>query len=151
MAGQATIQVSLQIASGALSYRSNPTGFNTVVNATSAPKGPSPGAITVPYGGVSVDLSQLSVPGWCWLQNLDAAAYVEYGIYDETSLTYYPLGLIPPGTPQLIYLSPNLGVADHPGTGTHSSGHTTKLFLKAFNSTLSAEVACDARVDAFEA
>lgn len=150
MSGQATVSQSLQITSGNLQYRSQPTGYVDTINATHAAKGPTPGALTVPIGGVAVNLSALTVPGYCWLQNLDTVKMLEYGIYDAVSGAFYPMGLVKPGLWVCLFLSPHLGKADVPGTGTDETG-TTKFYLKGFAADAETQASLLARVDVFEA
>jgi hypothetical protein len=114
MANEASIRSSLQIRKGNLNYQGQPTAFLGNVTGT---KGPLPGAVSVPPGGINVDLSGLTKPGYCRLQNLDAVATVDYGIWDATSSTFFPVGEIQPGETYIIRFSRHL-MEEYFGTGT---------------------------------
>lgn len=144
MSGTANLRISLQIASGNLNYQSQPTAFSAAVNVVNAAKGPTPGAVAAPVAGVDVDLSKLTVPGYCWMQNLDATNSIEYGIRDTVSNVFYPLGELAPGEPVQFKFSRSFGTDQSPGTGSHVGTGTTKLHLRGIGGT------CNVRVDAFE-
>lgn len=112
--------------------------------------GPSPGQINVTNRGTLVDLSTLTLPGECWLQNLDTLYYVEYGIYDPETLAFFPLGEILPEDAQPIRLSRNIQEQYYgTGTGTSAGGETNRLMIKAPLAPPS--YTCKVIVDAFEA
>lgn len=106
MANEARLQISLQIAADNVQYNSLPTSFTATVTGR---KGPTPGALTVPVAGVNVDLSQLTVPGLCRLQNQDATNFVTVGIYDEATNRFHPIEEILPGESYVVRLSRELG------------------------------------------
>jgi hypothetical protein len=136
MSSEATVRSSLQILkqSGSLTvldYQSRPSTFTADVAGT---KGPVPGAISVTTAGVDVNLSELTTPGLCRLMNLDAANYVQYGVWD--GVTFHDLGELLPGETFVIRLSRNIGL----GTGTVYEN----LRLRANSAT------CICVVEAFE-
>ena len=135
MADEATISASLTIRKGDNQFRQQRT-FRADVALF---KGPSPGAITVTTDGVDVDLSQLSQPGLCVLTNLDATNYVEYGIREPDTSTFYPLGEILPGESYVVRLSRNLQ-EEYLGTGTSTSSPTNFLHLKANGASVNVDV-----------
>jgi hypothetical protein len=98
MSNEATVRNSLQIKTGNLDYRPQPTQF-TLDAADDI--GPTPGAMlaTTTGLGVEVDLSVITaagaVPGLCRVHNLDDTNYVELGIYD--GVEFNPLLEIGPG------------------------------------------------------
>ena len=148
MANEARVTASLSITkldtAGSrtlLQYLSQPGAFVADVTGT---KGPTPGAIRVPIGGVAADLSELTTPGWCWMMNLDETNYVEYGIRDPGADTFYQLGELGPGEINLVKLSRNLLEEYGPGTGTGTTAPTNQLWFKANTA------ACVVRVEAFE-
>lgn len=122
-----------------LDYQSRPSRFTADMSEI---KGPTPGAIEVDTLGVDVDLSQLDDPGMCWLHNMDATNYVEYGIYDPEGVKFFPLGEILPGECYTIRLSRNFGI-EYEGSGTGTSAATNRLRLKANTAS------CNVRVDVF--
>jgi hypothetical protein len=138
MANEATIQTTLSIRTGSLSYQSQPSSFRADVAGT---KGPTPGAIAVAIAGTDVAFSELTTPALCRLQNLDETNFVEYGIWD--GIQFYPLGELLPGESYVIRLSRNL--TEEYGTGTGTTGAAANTFrLKADTA------ACVVLVEAFE-
>lgn len=129
MSDEFRLQVSLQARSGNLDYRSSPTSFSADLEATEA-KGPTPGAIRVPAGGVAVSFSELTTPGFVILQNLDDTNYVEYGIRDPGTGVFYPLGELMSGEINLLRLSRNL-LEEYTNTGTGTTSPGNQFWLKA--------------------
>lgn len=101
MANEIAYTAQLQIRNGATEYRSSPSTFNA--DQATAETGPVPGTVAATTAGVNVDLSGLSVPGFCFLQNLDADNYVTYGIF--AGATFYPLGELLAGEHNVLRLS----------------------------------------------
>lgn len=114
MADEAQIRSSMEIKKGKIDYRSLPSAFLANVTGT---KGPTPGAVTVTVFGTAIDLSELTTPGLCRIMNIDATNYVEYGIRDPETETFYPFGEILPGESYILRLSRNLAF-EYYGTGT---------------------------------
>jgi hypothetical protein len=140
MANEAQVRASLQIRVGNGYYQSQPTVFNADVSTFN---GPTPGAVTIDTGGIDIDLTQLTVPGFCWMQNLDSTNFVEYGIYDFETDVFYPFGELLPGEINIIRLSRNFGI-EYEGVGTGTTGRTNRFRLKANTSS------CVVRIDVFE-
>lgn len=138
MSNEATVQSTLAIRSGNLNYQSQPTSFRADV---AGAKGPTPGAIAVTVLGTSVSLAELTTPGLCRIMNLDATNYVEWGPYDPTSNTFFPVGELLPGESYIFRLYRLIG-EEAVGTGT-AFGNTI-LRLRAVGAT------CNVLVEAFE-
>lgn len=132
MSGTVQKNSSLQVTSGNLQFRSNPTAYNYPINTVNPANGNVPGGVSVPLAGCSVNFFPLVMPGRVWMQNLDPTNVVEWGVYDVTSGTYTPIGVLLPGLFDDFNLSPNFGKQDSPGTGTHSDAHTQKLYFHAY-------------------
>jgi hypothetical protein len=147
MANEVTVRASLQIkkaltTANDLDYQSKPTTFKA--NMTGR-KGPVPGAFTAEYpGGTDVDLSELTTPGWCWIQNLDTTNFVTVGIYDPESSKFYPMVEIHAGEfcPP-FRVSRDIGWEYGTGTGT-GGPETNKLRVRPDTAD------CNVRVDTFE-
>lgn len=137
MANEANIRTSLQIRKGNVVYQSQPTGFAADITGTA--KGPTPGAISVAVTGTNVDLSQLTTPGLCRIQNLDETNYITVGIYDGVS--FFPLMELLPDESFVIRLFRFIG-DEYVGTGTPAD--VNYLRIKADTA------ACVALVEAFE-
>ena len=138
MSNEAQVRVSLQVRKGELDYQSRPTAFNADV---SSGLGPSPGLVMATTSVVNVAFTGLTTPGLCWLQNLDEANHVEWGVHDGS--LFHPVGELLPGECFPIRLSRNLGVEeDVPGTGT--SGVVNSFAVRGVGGT------CAVRVEAFE-
>ena len=116
-----------------IDYRSQPTVFKTDITGV---KGPLPGAVAVSTAGIEIDLSQLTVPGFCRLMNQDGTNYVTYGILDADGNTFHALGELGPGESYVLKLARDIGL----GTGT---GYES-LFIKADTAS------CNVLVEAFE-
>lgn len=128
MANEIRLTVSVQITKGGLDFQSRPTAYTLDMIGA---KGPTPGALTIPVGGKVIPFSELTTPGLCWMVNLDEDNYVEYGIWDQQTDVFYPLGELPPdGKPQIIYLSRNI-LEEYTGTGTGTTGPSNAFFMKA--------------------
>jgi hypothetical protein len=155
MAGTVTANVSIKIVSGNLVDQPLPSAFvDSNVNLVNPAKGPVPGALTVPVGGVAVVLSQLVTPGYVWMCNLDPVNFVEFGVYDSVTGAYYPVGILAPGVngqqfPCFFKLSPNFGHAQKPGTGTYASD-ACSLYLKAYTAAMQEGATAYAVVKAYE-
>jgi hypothetical protein len=115
MANEATVQSSMRIAKGEIDYSSRPTSFQADV---SGAKGPVPGAFSAAITGTNLDLSQLTTPALCRIQNLDSTNFVEFGAYDPDTEKFYPIGELLPGESYVLRISRNLGWEYGTGTGT---------------------------------
>lgn len=115
MANEATIRSSLQINANNLQYGNRKTTFKADVERR---KGPTPGAITVDVLGTDVDLSELTTPGLCQLENQDSENYVTYGIYSSDTDTFNPLGELLPGEVFVLRLSRHISTQYDGGVGT---------------------------------
>lgn len=134
---EATVRAYVSIRNGNLIYTSPVTSFQATVTGKN---GPTPGCILVTPEGTDVDFSQLTAfGGLCWLHNIDDTNWVEYGIWDSATLTFYPLGELLPGECYPLRLSRNLQ-KDEPGTGTGPGTGTTKLRFKSYNQPLRVDV-----------
>lgn len=141
MADEAVVVNSLRIRSGYLNYQSQPTSFRADVEGS---KGPVPGAITVTIAGTDVDLSELTQPALCRIQNLDDTNFVEVGIREPGTSTFYPVLEILPGESYVMRLTRNLH-EEYVGTGTGTSAATNFFHIKANTAP------CNVLVEAFEA
>lgn len=141
MAGEASISVSLRILKGNLDYT---TPRTTQVGNVEGMNGPTPGAVNITTGGTDVDLSQLVTPGYCHLKNLDSTNYVEYGIWEPATSTFYPFGELRAGESYVIRFSRNL-LEEYSGVGTATTGPTNTFRMKANYA------ACKVVIEAFEA
>lgn len=126
MSNEAQIRCSLSIRTGSIHYASQPTAFTADV---AGRKGPAPGAFTVSTAGTDADLSELTAPGLCRIQNLDATNYVTFGIWEPDASLFYPLGELLPGETYVLRLSRDLGEQYTSVTGTGVANN--KLRFKA--------------------
>lgn len=121
MANEVTILNQLKVVIGNLNYQPpSPVQNDTLL----VVKGPSPGAITATTEGVVVSFSELSMPGWCRIQNIDSFSYVEYGLYDSANSLFIPLFELPPGISNVVKFSRDFKYyfgGDQTGTGTGPS------------------------------
>ena len=129
MANEAVIQCSLQITKGAKQYRSTPSSFRADVSGSG---GPTPGAILVSTAGTDVDLTQLTSPGLCRIQNTDDVNYVEVGVWNPDQSEFYPLLSLLPGESYVVRLSPSIN-KEYSGVGTGTTGENNTLRIKATN------------------
>lgn len=127
MAGEATLRVSLQIVKGNVQYQSPQTGFQADVSGS---KGPCVGTVTVPTSGLDIDLSELTIPGWAYVQNQDSVNFVQIGIREPATSRFFPLLILKPGQGYPIQLSPYVG-QQYDNTGTGTSAAINKLHVKA--------------------
>lgn len=142
MANEVNVRTALTIRKGVLDYRSNPQTFNADM-VTNSPKGSCPGSFTATLEGVAANLTELTTPGYGWMQNLDSTNYVEWGIRDPATDAFYPLGELAPGETQVIHFSRNL-LESYTNTGTGTTGSVNQLWFKAN------QAACNIMLHAFE-
>jgi hypothetical protein len=119
-------------------------------------KGPTPGAINVPVmgsGGVQVDFSALTTPGWCWVEHqgrADGSAsedgdHVMMGMYDPVTDKFWPMLEWVPGLRLPLLLSRHIQQTFlGPGTGSAGFGEAARMMLIAY------PVAQTMSVEAFE-
>lgn len=156
MQNAARVNASLQFI-GPLSQRwtSQPTTFQADVASAG---GPTPGEILASLVGTDVNLSQLTVPGLCWLFNLGVDAsgndlsgdvgdqanwtnYVEWGAFDSTLNKFLPLGELLPDECCVLRLSRFLGEQFGTGSGTAPGADAITLRIKSIG-TASKVVVC---------
>ncbi len=125
MADEAVMRASLQITKGEVKYRSYPDNFTADV---SGEKGPVVGAVTVPQGGVSIDLSELTYPGFCRIRNQGSYTII-VGILD--GVVFHPIEDILTGEHYIHRLSEFIGSELDTGTGTATTGSGNSLYLRA--------------------
>lgn len=145
MANEARVTNSLSIRkqSGTviqIDYQSRPNSFSVDVTGT---KGPVPGAVAISTGGTDVSFAELTTPSLCRIHNQDATNYVEYGIWEPATSTFYPFGEIGPGETYILKLSRNF-LEEYSGTGTGTTAPTNTFRMKANGA------ACNVLVEAFE-
>ncbi len=139
MADEAQVRCSLQIIEGNLKYISQPTTY--LADVAVGARGPTPGLISATLLGTDVDLSELTTPGLCRIQNLDSTNFVEVGIWDGVS--FFPLIDILAGKFTVVTLAAALGEEFGTGTGTITADINT-MRIKADTA------ACDVIVEAFD-
>lgn len=140
MASEAVVTSDLRINVGGIQYRSpQPSRFQANV---SLANGPTPGAFPVSVSGTDVNLSLLTTPGLCSVQNLDSTNYVTLGVYEPDTDMFYPVMELLPGEVYVIRLARFLN-RESTGTGTQV-GYNAVLHLRANAAT------AWVRVDAFE-
>ncbi len=141
MANEAAISVSLRISKGGLYYQSLPSSFRADVDGSG---GPTPGAFTATTAGTDVDLSALSNPGLCRIQNLSDTYYVEVGVWNADQSEFYPMLRLLPAESFIVRLSPLVN-QEYSGVGTGTTGELNTLRVKAESQP------CLVLVEAFEA
>lgn len=141
MSNEANVSVGLQIDKDALHYGSNPRSFQADI---SIGRGPSPAFMIATAAGNAVDLSQLSNPALCWIQNLDDTNFFTLGIRDPETDKFYPMDEWLPGEVFLKRLSRYLGQERDTPTGT-SGPETNQLWVQGGGADV------PIRFDAFEA
>lgn len=117
-----------------------PSSFRADMDGT---KGPTPGMIVAALAGTDVDLSLLDYPGMCRLHNYDEDNFVQVGIREPGTSTFYPLLELGPGESYVIKLSRYLR-QEYVGVGTATSAGTNFLHVKADTAP------CNVLVEAFE-
>ena len=107
MANEIKVSGGLQYANGASQFNASPSSFRAD---QAVKKGPTPGAITVTTGGVTISLAELTTPGISHFVNTDPTNYVQYGLY--ISSTFYPFGELKPGEAYPLRLARDLLTAN---------------------------------------
>lgn len=129
MANEANIQANLRIRKDNITYSSNPGSFRADVDEGT---GPVPGELVVTAAGKDVDLSGITTPGLCRMQNRSATEFVTVGIHDGAS--FFPMLELLPGESYIMRLYRDLGV-EFTGTGTGTPSDVNTLHLKVTGST----------------
>jgi hypothetical protein len=107
MSNEAIISVQLQVRIGSLNYQSLPPSYYGNI---SVANGPSPGVVTATPAGTVVAFTQLKVPGYFRIMNLQAVGspgYVEHGPWNGTD--FFPYEELLPGETYVGRFSRNLG------------------------------------------
>ncbi len=141
MAGELQITCSMRGTVGSIQIRS-PEPSRFLAN-LSLVNGPTPGAFPVSVSGTDIDLSLLTTPGICFIQNLDATNFVTLGSYDPDTDSFVPICEYLPGEVWPMRLSRSV-VRESTGTGTQAGGYNSVLQLRANTATVWV------RVDAYE-
>jgi hypothetical protein len=141
VASEAKLNISMTITKGNISYQSKPTSFGVTLVGTA---GPTVGMVLVPTEGRDIYFEELDTPGLVRIQNLDTVNYVEYGVYDPSTATFFPLGEILPGETYILRLSRNLN-EEYAGSGTGTTAPQNYFRIKANGDD------CNVLVEAFEA
>ena len=123
MANEARVSCGLQIRSNNTDFRAYPSSFQADVTEGT---GPSPGEFSVGPYGVAVDLSQITTPGLCWVQNRSTTLSVILGIHDGTS--FFPMLEFLQGEAFPMRLWRHLG-DEFTGTGTGSPSDVNRLWV----------------------
>lgn len=145
MSNEIRTTINFTINKGNTSYQNRPNNEQTsFTNTATSPKGPSPGAVTIPTYGKDIYFTELVTPGEVFMHNLDSNNYVEYGIYDPQIGVFYPLGeLLPDGIAKFRF-SRNLQ-EQYAGSGTGTTTPENYFRLKANGAS------CVVVIEAFEA
>ena len=107
MANEITIQCQLKVSNGGLQYANSPSQFFAT---QSTANGPSPGAVTVTTGGVTINLSQITTLGFVRVTNTDATNFVRIGLY--ISSVFYPMLKLKPLESSIFRLSSDVLTAN---------------------------------------
>jgi len=108
--------------------------------------GPTPGSFLATTGGTIVNLSELTVPGWCSIINYDADNFITVGVWLHDQGYFAPFMEIPAGKYAHLKLSRFLNQEfDFTGTGTGTTGELNELMVVADTAN------CEVSVEAFEA
>lgn len=94
MADEIKVQASIEITNN--NFRLPKYGASILQINQNNPGGGVPGTVEIPVADTLVDLSALTVLGFCWIQNIDANNYVTYGP-DSGGGALVPFGRIRPG------------------------------------------------------
>jgi len=103
MANEARVTSSLNVTKGTTRINTKPTSFTADVDASNI--APTPGLVVATLAGTDVDLSALTTPGLCTIQNVDGTNYVTGGIWDPEGNTFYPLFELLPGEKYVLRLA----------------------------------------------
>lgn len=142
MADEIQVNYNFSVNKGGLQYRLFPTAY---LDDMAGQLGPTPGALVASEAGTDIDLSELTVPGWVVIRNLedeDSSVILEWGIHDGS--VFHPVGELLGGHHAVFKLSRNFA-EEHTIPGTGTTGDVNQLRLKAYGGT------CRAFVGAFEA
>lgn len=142
MANEATVMSALRIVKDEVQYQSLPQSYNADV---SVGRGPTPGLVLATVGGTLVDLSLLTQPGLCWIQNIDSTNWVELGMLDPVTQKFYPMIELLPGEFTTVRLARNIQEEYDTGTGTGTTGVGVNRLMVRANAQ-----SCRVRIECFE-
>jgi hypothetical protein len=118
MADEISVRLNLRVSNGNL-VESIDTGTKTFTQ--NAIGGPTPGYVSVGTSEETISLSELSTIGACYIQNLDATNYVEFGVSTGVYMVRLKAG-------DIAYLRLKPGVTLYAKANTA----TCKVVVKAF-------------------
>lgn len=131
MSKEIQVRKTLLISNGALQYQT-PSQLTQFTNDMTGSRGLTPGLLLASVlHGTDVDLSALASPGICEVVNLDAANFVEVGIWDPSLNRFYAPLEVGPGESYVLKLNRFLGRVYGTGTGTGSTGSGERLRVRA--------------------
>lgn len=120
MANEITINTTLECKKGQFSFPR--VGKSAVKVTQNGFGGGAPGQVLVGAMGVDVDLSEIEVPGWLWMQNIDSHQAVRFGVNDGG---FRRVGLMKPGEPAQFRLDPAAVLRLEIDPGTEDPGSTS--------------------------
>lgn len=129
MAREARVSCGLTIRKDNIDFRAYPASFTADVSEAS---GPTPGEFEVGPYGKAVDLSSITTPGLCWIQNRSSTFSIIVGIHDGAS--FFPLLEFLPGEAFPMRLWRHLG-EEFTGTGTGTPSDVNRLWISAIGGT----------------
>ncbi len=129
MAREATVGCGLRIRLDNIDYRAYPTQFTPDVDEGT---GPVPGEVLVGSHGLDIDLSLLTTPGLCRIQNRALTGYIIVGINDGSR--FYPMLELLPGESYVMRLYRSIGV-EFTGSGTGTPSDVNQLHIRAHGDT----------------
>lgn len=125
MANEIQVQFTVQIKKNNQDWRNTINQFKDDLVGDGT--GPTPAAITATTDGVDVDLSELTTPGQCVIENIGSNT-VHFGLHDGAA--FRPLGQVKAGKACFYEFSSLFGkTLDDTGTGTADTGTDTLRVL----------------------
>lgn len=103
MANEWLVTHQVRLINGSLKYDPGEVSFRAD---QTTKKGPSPGFLLISTAGEDITFTDLTTPGIVVIKNLDAANFVEYGIWDGS--TFHELGEVLAGEEFVFRMSRNM-------------------------------------------
>ena len=151
MANEVRVTAGLLVNKPPLSYQSLPQSWQGNL---SVARGPSPGVIKATYQGTNVDFSQLTLPGYGRIMNLDptdgTGVPITYGVYAADINRFLPIHEVLPGETYPFRISRHLHAEEYTtGTGSfpepgnrlqirsESPTHNVQVLIEVFDAAAS--------------
>lgn len=117
------IKVGVSLACSNRNFKQPKLGSQIVSIAQAGIGGGAPGIVNIGPADEAIDLTEIAVPGWLWMQNIDQTQVVIWG--PDSGGAMVPMGRMRPGEPAGFRLDPGATLRMQVDPATEESGSTS--------------------------